>query len=268
MGRILRGYSRVLNKHKYTTQIVTGGVLWFSGDILCQSLVHLASRPSVSNDEYEANSAVSNFREEGFSIDWRRAGRMSLYGLAVSAPAYALWYTQLERFSQRVFAAQAPGKSLAVPSWIRRLLARHPIVLAPIQRFVLAGDPPARLRTWKIIGFKLGMDTFVFDPLYLSLFFTVTSAMEGHGPGYIQKKLREELGTTWLIDVAVWSPIQTFNFRYVPVLYQALVVQSCNIGWNAYLSFVQHRNGHPKEDNKWNGKGDDKMRISTSETLH
>ena len=84
------------------------------------------------------------------------------------------------------------------------------------------------------------MDTFVFDPLYLTMFFATTSVMENRPVGEIGKKLREDLLATWIVDIAVWTPIQTMNFRWVPVLYQALVVQSCNIGWNAYLSFVQH----------------------------
>lgn len=207
LGRLLRLYSRILNKHKYTTQIVTGGFLWFNGDLLCQGLVQFAQdRPT-------------------FQPDWTRCARMTLYGLCVSAPAYAFWYSFLERHSQRVFA-QRPGT--AAP-WMHALLRRIPM-------------DAARIRAWKIIGFKLAMDTIIFDPLYLSLFFTATSVMEGRRLAEVGEKLRMDLGKTWLVDIAVWTPIQTVNFRFVPVLYQALVVQSCNIGWNAYLSYVQHRN--------------------------
>lgn len=237
MSRILRGYSKILNEHKYKTQIVTGGVLWCSGDLLCQSLVHLAG----SGDDETAQNKLNSDGDPPSFIDWKRTATMTLYGIGVSAPACAIWYTQLERLSQRVFASQPPGTSLSTPIWVRRLLAKHPIALKPVQNFIMASDSRARLRTWKIIGFKLAMDTFVFDPVYLTLFFSVTSAMEGRGPSHIWAKLKEDLGTTWLVDIAIWSPIQTFNFRFVPVLYQALVVQSCNIVWNAYLSFVQHR---------------------------
>ncbi|PJF16562.1 Peroxisomal membrane protein [Paramicrosporidium saccamoebae] len=208
LGRFLRFYSRVLNKHKYATQVATAGLLWFSGDILCQGLVSLAE------DD-----------RKPFELDWRRTGRMTLYGLGFSAPVYTFWYSFLERYSQRMFA-QRPGTTAP---WMHALLRRFPL-------------DAARIRTWKIISFKLAMDTFVFDPLYLSLFFTITSVMEGRRLNEVGKKLREDLGKTWLVDIAVWTPIQTVNFRFVPVLYQALVVQSCNVGWNAYLSYVQHRN--------------------------
>jgi protein Mpv17 len=242
LGRLLRLYSKTLAKHKYVTQIATGGVLWFTGDLLCQSLVqvHDGIDPTNRLDEEEGGRGAFSSSNR-IRIDWERTFRMTLYGVGFSAPAYAFWYSFLERHSQRVFAAQAPGTSLSVPSWLRRL-GQHPL-MSPLQRFLVAGDSAARLRTWKIIGFKLAMDTFVFDPLYLALFFTATSSMEGRTLNEAMNKLKQSFLTTWLIDVFVWTPIQTANFRFVPVIYQALVVQSCNIGWNAYLSFVQHRDG-------------------------
>lgn len=253
LGRLLRLYSRLLNKHKYTTQIVTGGVLWFSGDLLCQSLVQLgdggerrAGRDHQSltadNKHVTLPTAIGRTlreRWENMRIDWERTLRMSLYGVCCSAPVYAFWYGGLERYSQRLFAQQAPGSSLAPPTWLRRLSRWS--MAAPLMSLLAGAEGAARLRTWKIIGFKLAMDTFLFDPLYLALFFSATGLMEGRRVREIGAKLREDLATTWLVDMAVWTPIQTINFRYVPVLYQALVVQSCNIGWNAYLSFVQHR---------------------------
>lgn len=251
LGRLLRLYSRLLNKHKYTTQIVTGGVLWFSGDLLCQGLVQLGgggeeggdpSSRTLDNGHVTVPATVGRRLRErwrSMRIDWERTMRMSLYGVCCSAPVYAFWYGGLERYSQRLFAQQAPGSSLAPPTWLRRLSRWS--MAAPLMSLLAGAEGAARLRTWKIIGFKLAMDTFLFDPLYLALFFSATGLMEGRRMGEIGQKLREDLATTWLVDMVVWTPIQTINFRYVPVLYQALVVQSCNIGWNAYLSFVQHR---------------------------
>ena len=236
LSKLLRTYSRVLNKYKYTTQIVTGGFLWFSGDLLCQSLVHYGQRRNKNSHELTENG------NGPLTIDWNRTGRMTLYGLVFSAPTYAVWYSSLERYAQRIFSAPPPG-SAPQPTWL--LPSNQPAILKPLLTpFNALMSSAARLRTWKMISFKLAMDTIVFDPLYLTLFFSATGAMEGHKWGEIREKLRMDLGRTWLIDVAVWTPIQTANFRFVPVLYQALVVQSCNVGWNAYLSYVQHDNAH------------------------
>lgn len=167
--------------------------------------------------------------EQRTSIDWKRTGKMTAYGILFSAPAFAFWYSFLDRWSHLVFAVAAPGQTAGarrLPLWLQRRV----VAIAP-----------TTLRTWKIIGFKLFADTILFDPLYLTLFFTATSLMEGRTLEEILRKLKEDLVKTYCVDVAVWTPIQTMNFRWVPVIYQPLVVQSCNIGWNAYLSHVQHR---------------------------
>jgi len=207
--RLLRYYNHLLNRYKYPVQIVTGGVLWFSGDLLCQAIT-LRSPNDINNK---------------FEIDWNRTLRMTTYGLIFSAPIYGLWYSSLDKWSHYVFTSRGP-KSLTQQStsdkWLINLLGA------------------TKLRTWKIIGFKLLADTFIFDPIYLSIFFTATSLMEGRSNSEIIRKLKEDLLHTYLVDIAVWTPIQTINFRWVPVIYQPLVVQFCNIGWNAYLSFVQH----------------------------
>lgn len=243
--RLLRGYNHLLNKHKYPVQIVTGGVLWCTGDILCQSLVHFSS---TTDDEQEDKG-----RE--LRLDWKRVGRMTVYGLGISAPTYAFWYSWLDRAVHSWFA-RSPHKQL--PAWLERRLMEEPISSGSTalkrptfwqrwnpRRPLTLSDARAiqgRLRLWQIITAKLLADTLVFDPLYLTLFFVTTSAMEGASLTAIREKVRRELPKTYVIDVAVWAPIQTINFRLVPVVYQALVVQTCNIGWNAYLSFVQH--GH------------------------
>lgn len=235
--QFLRYYNHLLNRYKYPVQIATGGFLWGSGDLLCQGLV---------GGEKKA--------EDHSFFDWSRTGRMTIYGLCFSAPTFAFWYGSLDKISHRIFAAVPPGSTVNLPRplvsginlW-RRLFplkrdlkpnsaAANGTALYPLP-LIISGST---LRTWKIIGFKLAADTLIFDPLYLSLFFTMTSRMEGRSAREIGEKLRTDLLPTWLIDMAVWMPIQTINFRWVPVIYQALVVQSCNIGWNAYLSYVQH----------------------------
>lgn len=250
-GKFFQFYNTILNKHKYPVQIVTGGALWFTGDILCQSLVQTVQlikddddKNNVSSDDTKQLTA----KRKTIELDWKRLGRMTCYGLFVSAPVYAFWYSYLDRWSHRFFAKRALKPLLTdtviLPAPLRHFFQRFPRLDAPLRwplMKVLAKMPEAATRrVWEIIGFKLAADCFLFDPAYLALFFTTTNAMEGRQPEEIVKKLRTDLLPTYLVDIAVWLPIQTINFRWVPVVYQALFVQSCNIGWNAYLSFVQH----------------------------
>lgn len=139
---------------------------------------------------------------------------MAIYGMAVSAPCYVLWYSSLDRLSHFLFTSRVHHATASARSHI--------------------------LRSWKILSFKLFADMFLFDPLYLALFFTATSLIEGRSMRVAREKLRDDFLKTYLIDVAVWLPIQAVNFRFIPVIYQPLLVQAVNVGWNAYLSFVQH----------------------------
>lgn len=263
-------YNHILNKHKYPVQIVTGGALWFTGDILCQSLVQtvelIKSNEKGPNDQVPSNLKLINSKDkdtslklkkrQGIELDWQRIGRMTCYGLFVSAPVYAFWYSYLDRLSHNFFAKKAlkPFSTdvVILPAPIRHFFQKFPLIGEPLRlpftRLLERMPEAATRRVWEIIGFKLAADCFLFDPAYLALFFTTTNAMEGRGPSEILSKLRTDLLPTYLVDIAVWLPIQTVNFRWVPVVYQALFVQSCNIGWNAYLSFVQHRSENKSHD--------------------
>lgn len=249
-GKFFKFYNTILNKHKYPVQIVTGGALWFTGDILCQSLVQTVQL--VKEGDSESISSMDQnlkMKKKGIEFDWQRLGRMTCYGLAVSAPVYAFWYSYLDRWSHRFFAQRAMkplfSDAVILPAPLRHFFQRFPRLgnrlRSPMLTVLERMPEAATRRVWEIIGFKLAADCFLFDPAYLALFFTTTNAMEGRGPAEIATKLKTDLLPTYLVDIAVWLPIQTINFRWVPVVYQALFVQSCNIGWNAYLSFVQHR---------------------------
>lgn len=219
MRKILFFYNHLLNRYKYPVQIVSGGVLWFTGDILSQLINDYRGDQKLQFDGAATRIKTKSLGETEMcssarNIDWKRAATMTVYGMTVSAPLYTFWYSALDRWTHVVFKSSSLQRSAVRSPW----------------------------RTWKIIGFKLAADTFVFDPVYLGIFFTATNLMEGKSLSHTLSKLRRDFLWTYCVDVAVWFPIQTFNFRFASVLYQPLVVQTCNIGWNAYLSYVQHRN--------------------------
>jgi len=48
---------------------------------------------------------------------------------------------------------------------------------------------------------------------------------------------------TYLADWLVWPPLQLINFSLVPLRYQVLYVNACNLLWNTFLSFMAN-GGH------------------------
>ena len=46
---------------------------------------------------------------------------------------------------------------------------------------------------------------------------------------------------TYVSDSIVWPPLQLINFSFVPVRYQFLYVNTCNLFWNTFLSYVANK---------------------------
>jgi hypothetical protein len=95
-------------------------------------------------------------------------------------------------------------------------------------------------KVWHVTLAKVAADMIVFDPPYLSLFFSSTTLMSGGSVKDAKETIKKEFGHTYVIDLAVWVPVQLMNFRYIPVLYQPILVNTVNLGWNSYLSFVKN----------------------------
>jgi hypothetical protein len=46
---------------------------------------------------------------------------------------------------------------------------------------------------------------------------------------------------TYLADCIIWPPLQFINFTFVPLRYQSLYVNICNLGWNTFLSIMANK---------------------------
>jgi len=152
-----------------------------------------------------AGDLISQTFEQKQTFDWVRVARMTGYGIVIAGPLYAWWYKVLDQ--KTLFLAQR--------SRVAYLLA------------------------------KLGGDQVLFEPINLTIFFSITSAVQHwNKPNkleIIQNKIQTEFVSTYVADCIVWPPAQLLNFQYVPVKYHPLVVNSICVGWNAFLAFVSNR---------------------------
>lgn len=154
---------------------------------------------------------------EGY--DLKRVARMATFGMLCAGPIYCWWYKTLDKMTLKYFV-HSRTKGIAV---------------------------------------KLAWDQLVFEPPFMSLFFAVTTTLESYGPfrsapvsaenadaalSLLQKvtrKIKNEIVTTYLVDCCVWPTVQILNFRYLPVHYQALCVNTVCVGWNTFLSNVTNK---------------------------
>jgi len=141
---------------------------------------------------------------ERHEIDWKRVTILTTYGFFFAGPIYCWWYSLLDKRTVH--------------------LLKH-----------------SKMR---YVGTKVLVDQCVFEPPYLCLFFATTSLMHGLSGSEIIHKVKKEVPSTYLVDCLIWPAAQFLNFRFVHVMYQALVVNSICVVWNAFLSYMAHRTHH------------------------
>jgi protein Mpv17 len=94
------------------------------------------------------------------------------------------------------------------------------------------------------VAAKVGLECVLWHPFTLSLFWTVVGAIEGNSWEKIKEELSTDFTPTLLTEYVLWTPIDTLNFKLVPVHLQVLCV---NIGCfvEAVVVSYIHANGFP-----------------------
>jgi hypothetical protein len=216
---------------KYASQSITAGSLWMVGDVLCQGITYRQRQPApVSPDGAQMTGTVS---KEKFSVDWSRALTMTAFGVGIAGPLYTSWYGLLDHrmvgYVERAL--------------FRRAARRHtPVSPGPAGQQHSAspkpGDPghhglsPATI-AWSVAGAKVAADILIFDPPYLATFFTSTHLLGGGTFPDAWARFRADFPTTYVIDVAVWAPIQLVNFRFVPLIFQPVCLLCTFLAFSA-----------------------------------
>eukprot|EP00457_Paulinella_chromatophora_P011100 gb/GEZN01011226.1/.p1 GENE.gb/GEZN01011226.1/~~gb/GEZN01011226.1/.p1 ORF type:complete len:260 (+),score=38.98 gb/GEZN01011226.1/:259-1038(+) len=93
--------------------------------------------------------------------------------------------------------------------------------------------------SFRLIAFKLPLDAVV-GMLFLTVFlFTYNFVADQGTLDDFLKTMRDDFPATYAADSSWWCVVQIFNFRYVPVVYQLLVVATASVIEMVALSYVQ-----------------------------
>jgi protein Mpv17 len=135
---------------------------------------------------------------------WSRTGILSLWSGAIATPYWAFWYLYLAR--------RLPNRQLL---WVGlTALIPGPLSNAAFFAFsTLAEHAAHHPRAWE----------------------TREEAFE-----LLRWKYRELFVPTVLRSAQLWLPFNTFNFLFVPLEFRLLAGTVVGLGWNVYLSLVQH----------------------------
>jgi len=255
MASLFRAYSHLLEKHRYTITSITSGCCYGLGDQLAQYIEIKTGKRTV--------------------IDYHRTSVMTLFGFGVGGPLYTIWFKKIhhinvmyESLAKWNYERQLRG--LLINSFAKHIKAGtiDKMSMAEFRRIhetnfskLMNGDKMV-FRSKTIMAGQLIADQFIFSAIYPVIFIMTTGILLDNTTmadfKFIKdnktinidkiiksiddnwKNVKDKYIGIYTADLTVWPMIQVVNFAFVPEIYQPIVVNFCNIFWNAFLCYTSH----------------------------
>ncbi|KAL7463417.1 hypothetical protein ACHAXS_003787 [Conticribra weissflogii] len=99
----------------------------------------------------------------------------------------------------------------------------------------LPGTKPTTVAT------KVLIDQTMWNPIFGLMFFGYLNVTEGKSLDDYKNKIKADLKTAVMGSWAVWVPAHTINFAFVPPSQRLLYINSIQIGYNVFLSFLGNK---------------------------
>ncbi|KAH8296825.1 hypothetical protein KR054_011753 [Drosophila jambulina] len=115
------------------------------------------------------------------------------------------------------------------------------LILGPIQHgFYTVLDRTYTGTTSLVVLKKLILDQLIMSPTYISLFFYITSLLEGLSVKEIHAQLSEKFLYIWAIDCCFFPALQFLNFRYLTAMYHVIFINLVNCSYVVMLSYIKY----------------------------
>lgn len=98
------------------------------------------------------------------------------------------------------------------------------------------------------VASKVAIDQTLWNPIFGLMFFGYLNVMEGKSFDTYVNKIKADLKTAVMGSWAVWVPAHTINFAFVPPSQRLLYINTIQIGYNVFLSFLGNK--EVKNDDK------------------
>lgn len=248
-GRILNAYNTALNNKPLLITSLSTGFCYGSGDLLAQYIEKKQGK-----------------REK---FDWHRTSVFTVFGTVAAGPIYYGWFSKINKMpmflenvikwnQQRVLTGEFK-KQLAQNIKLNKLdtMSMKTFREQFRKNFETIDKPLIRSKT--ILVSKVYADQFIFSSIY-PVFFMIATGMAldltkeenrdklsisyvGESFDNSWTNVKNKFAKIYITDCAVWPLIQMANFAFVPAPLQPIFVNTINIGWNAFLSYVS-QDGH------------------------
>mmetsp|Transcript_31236 Transcript_31236/g.36443 ORF Transcript_31236/g.36443 Transcript_31236/m.36443 type:complete len:183 (-) Transcript_31236:233-781(-) len=106
----------------------------------------------------------------------------------------------------------------------------------------LPGTKPVTVAT------KVAIDQVVWNPIFGCAFFGYNNIVNGGSMDDYKKKVSQDLKTAVMGSWAVWVPAHTINFAFIPPAQRLLYINTIQIGYNVFLSFLGNKKVEEKKE--------------------
>lgn len=99
------------------------------------------------------------------------------------------------------------------------------------------------------VASKVAIDQIFWNPIFGCAFFGYLNLVEGKSMEDYTKKISADLKTAVMGSWAVWVPAHTINFAFIPPAQRLLYINTIQIGYNVFLSFLGNKSvDEPKKE--------------------
>ncbi|XP_076640378.1 mitochondrial inner membrane protein MPV17 [Colletes latitarsis] len=84
---------------------------------------------------------------------------------------------------------------------------------------------------------KVCCDQLFFAPSFLLVLLSTIGTLRESDLEHVKTKLKSEYPEILKNNYKIWPTVQLFNFYFIPLQYQVLIVQAVALLWNTYISY-------------------------------
>jgi Mpv17 / PMP22 family len=217
-------YSNKLDTHPITTKCVSAGLISALGNVLAQAIAHYQEQ--MEQDEKDEQECHRRRREQQHEFSMGHTTTNTNYSKT--------------SYESSASSSPPPRRPFEVDlAQVSRFAFLNVVFVAPVlhhwYQFINRTVPGKSLSR---VAQRVFWDEFVFSPMYIPVFLGMLWKLEGSSNDDIIKMTKSEVPAIIVAEWALWVPAMFATFRFVPVKFQVLVINTIGVVWQTFLAYM------------------------------